>query len=103
MNHRFRSKKGAAPTLRGSRALASAALRCEGSVREDRLSSGRSPLMGLAAGGIGFARKLYEQPWLVPQSVQTPQAPARITFEDPQWEQGESMYMLPRAIFTRSA
>src|SRR5262249_42603531 len=42
------------------------------------------------------------QPWLVPHSVQTPQAPARITLSLPQTEQVMPMKMLPRATVTRS-
>jgi hypothetical protein len=37
------------------------------------------------------------QPWLVPHSVQTPQAPARITLSLPQCEQMMSMNMFPSA------
>ena len=43
------------------------------------------------------------QPWLVPHSVQTPQAPARITFSLPQCEQVISINIFPSAAFTRSA
>ncbi|PYK31674.1 MAG: hypothetical protein DME57_02780 [Verrucomicrobia bacterium] len=43
------------------------------------------------------------QPWLVPHSVQTPQAPARMTLSLPQCEQIMSMNMLPSASWTRSA
>ena len=49
------------------------------------------------------SRRGQLQPWLVPHSVQTPQAPARITFSLPQTEQMISMNMLPRASLTRSA
>ena len=45
----------------------------------------------------------YEQPWLVPHSVQHPQAPARITLELPQFEHGVSMNIFPNASFSRSA
>ncbi len=31
------------------------------------------------------------QPWLVPHCVQTPQAPARMTLSEPQWEQSTPM------------
>jgi hypothetical protein len=41
------------------------------------------------------------QPWLVPHSVQTPQAPARITLLLPHTEQVMSMNMLPSASCTR--
>src|SRR5438105_12029696 len=43
------------------------------------------------------------QPWLVPHSVQTPQAPARITFSLPQCEHVMSINMFPSAAYTRSA
>jgi hypothetical protein len=43
------------------------------------------------------------QPWLVPHSVQTPQAPARITLLLPHTEQVMSMNMLPSASCTRLA
>ena len=36
-------------------------------------------------------------PWLVPHSVQTPQAPARTTLSEPQLEQVMSMNILPSA------
>ena len=42
------------------------------------------------------------QPWLVPHSVQTPQAPARMTLSLPQTEQVIPMKMLPSATVTRS-
>ncbi len=42
------------------------------------------------------------QPWLVPHSVQTPQAPARMTLSLPQTEQVMPMKMLPSATVTRS-
>src|SRR5881396_1323495 len=42
-------------------------------------------------------------PWLVPHSVQTPHAPARITLSLPQTEQVMSINILPSASFTRSA
>ena len=42
------------------------------------------------------------QPWLVPHSVQTPHAPARITLSLPQTEQVMPMKMLPSATLTRS-
>src|SRR5215831_4451916 len=41
------------------------------------------------------------QPWLVPHSVQTPHAPARMTLLLPQTEQVMPMKMLPSAIVTR--
>src|SRR5262249_11468839 len=41
-------------------------------------------------------------PWLVPHSVQTPQAPARMTLSLPQTEQVMPMKMLPSATVTRS-
>src|SRR5437762_2010117 len=40
-------------------------------------------------------------PWLVPHSVQTPQAPARMTLSLPQTEQVMPMKILPSAIVTR--
>src|SRR6058998_3735967 len=40
-------------------------------------------------------------PWLVPHSVQTPQAPARMTLSLPQTEQVMPMKMLPSATVTR--
>ena len=43
------------------------------------------------------------QPCDVPHSVQTPQAPALITFVVPQFKQLTSMYMFPNASRTRSA
>ena len=43
------------------------------------------------------------QPWLVPHSVQTPQAPARMTFSLPQCEHVISINIFPSAAFTRSA
>ena len=45
----------------------------------------------------------YEQPCDVPHSVQQPQAPARMTLLEPQFEQVMSIYMLPSAVCTRSA
>ena len=42
------------------------------------------------------------QPWLVPHSVQTPQAPARMTLSLPHTEQVMPMKMLPSATVTRS-
>src|SRR5678815_3167476 len=42
-------------------------------------------------------------PWLVPHSVQQPQAPARMTLLEPQFEQVISIYILPSAVCTRSA
>ena len=58
--------------------------------------------------GPGLVREIRAtsgqlQPWLVPHSVQTPQAPARITLLLPQLEQVVSMNMVPRAPWTRSA
>ena len=41
-------------------------------------------------------------PWLVPHSVQTPHAPARITLSLPHTEQVIPMKMLPSATVTRS-
>ena len=46
--------------------------------------------------------RLQLQPWLVPQSMQTPQAPARMTLSLPQTEQVMPMKMLPSATVTRS-
>ena len=43
------------------------------------------------------------QPWLVPHSVQTPHAPARITLSLPHTEHVISIKMLPSASRTRSA
>src|SRR5947199_7284498 len=43
------------------------------------------------------------QPWLVPHSVQTPHAPARMTLSLPHTEQVIPMKMLPSATITRSA
>src|SRR5947199_6849210 len=43
------------------------------------------------------------QPWLVPHSVQTPQAPARMTLSLPHTEQVIPMKMLPSATMTRSS
>src|SRR4029077_1371404 len=42
------------------------------------------------------------QPWLVPQSMQTPQAPARMTLSLPHTEHVMPMKMLPSATVTRS-
>src|SRR5215216_6300609 len=42
------------------------------------------------------------QPWLVPHSVQTPQAPARMTLSLPHTEQVMPMKMLPSATATLS-
>jgi hypothetical protein len=46
---------------------------------------------------------LQLHPWLVPHSVQQPQAPARITLLEPQFEQVMSIYILPSAVCTFSA
>src|ERR1700745_3862161 len=48
-------------------------------------------------------RRPQLQPWLVPHSVQTPQAPARITLSLPHTEQVIPMKMLPSATVTRSS
>src|SRR5205823_8432604 len=42
-------------------------------------------------------------PWLVPHSMQTPHAPARMTLSLPQTEQVIPMKILPSATVTRSA
>ena len=42
-------------------------------------------------------------PWLVPHWVQQPQAPARITLSEPQFEQVMPMKAVPRAVLTRSS
>ena len=54
--------------------------------------------VGVELGGV----RLQLQPWLVPQSMQTPQAPARMTLSLPQTEQVIPMKMLPSATVTRS-
>src|SRR5205807_6626364 len=41
------------------------------------------------------------QPWLVPHSMQTPHAPARMTLSLPHTEQVMPMKILPSAIVTR--
>jgi hypothetical protein len=51
----------------------------------------------------GGKNPIQLQPWLVPHSVQTPQAPARITLSLPHTEQVISIKMLPSATITRSA
>lgn len=52
-----------------------------------------------ASDGNQCGRAIRDQlhPWLVPHSVQTPQAPARITLSLPQWEQMMSMNIDPSA------
>src|SRR5947207_15882317 len=40
-------------------------------------------------------------PWLVPHSMQTPQAPARMTLSLPQTEHVMPMKILPSAVVTR--
>jgi hypothetical protein len=50
----------------------------------------------------GLALRSQLHPWLVPHSVQTPQAPARMTLSLPQTEQVMPMKMLPSATVTRS-
>src|SRR5437016_1534135 len=52
------------------------------------------------AQGLALCSQLH--PWLVPHSVQTPQAPARMTLSLPQTEQVMPMKMLPSATVTRS-
>ena len=54
-------------------------------------------------GAFGGNDSIQLHPWLVPHSVQTPQAPARITLSLPHTEQVISIKMLPSATMTRSA
>src|SRR4029453_10380218 len=54
-------------------------------------------------GAFGGTARIQLHPWLVPHSVQTPQAPARITLSLPHTEQVISIKMLPSATMTRSA
>ena len=63
----------------------------------------KSPANVEFAGLFNRMEQCQLHPWLVPHSVQTPQAPARITLLLPQWEQVVSMYMVPRAPWMRSA
>src|SRR5437867_13320899 len=51
----------------------------------------------------GLARPNQLHPWLVPHSMQTPHAPARMTLSLPQTEQVIPMKILPSATVTRSA
>jgi hypothetical protein len=54
--------------------------------------------MSTAQLGLVSTKSLCQlQPWLVPHSVQTPQAPARMTLSLPQWEHMMSMNMFPSA------
>src|SRR5438034_10587981 len=50
----------------------------------------------------GLARPNQLHPWLVPHSMQTPHAPARMTLSLPHTEQVIPMKMLPSATMTRS-
>src|SRR5438128_4223351 len=50
---------------------------------------------------VRFNSQLH--PWLVPHSMQTPHAPARMTLSLPQTEQVIPMKILPSATVTRSA
>src|ERR671918_540676 len=52
---------------------------------------------------VGSVDPSQLHPWLVPHSVQTPQAPARITLSLPHTEHVISIKMLPSATMTRSA
>src|SRR5437016_13579045 len=57
----------------------------------------------LCHGVFGGSHPIQLHPWLVPHSVQTPHAPARITLSLPHTEQVIPIKMLPSATVTRFA
>src|SRR5207244_8455330 len=69
-------------------------------------SAGKKPTSSLGLDlprALGFDPRSQLQPWLVPHSMQTPHAPARMTLSLPHTEQVIPMKMLPSATVTRSA
>src|SRR5258708_34500949 len=73
------------------------------------VQSGATTLCGPKGSGLRdfdvaaeYPSRRQLHPWLVPHSVQTPQAPARMTLSLPQTEQVMPMKMLPSATVTRS-